>query len=86
MIALIFRQEHTALVQNIALGIVVFSALVINHTLACTTGAAIPFVLKKLGFDPAQSATIFATTVTDICGFFALLGLAKLFLPWLIGR
>jgi magnesium transporter len=86
VIALIFRQEQTALGQNIALGVVVFSALVINHTLACTTGAAIPFVLKKLGFDPAQSATIFATTVTDICGFFALLGLAKLFLPWLIGK
>jgi len=34
----------------------------------------IPMLMKKLGFDPAQSATIFATTVTDIVGFFSLLG------------
>lgn len=65
---------------TLPLGMVVCAALIINHTLACTTGAAIPFIMKKLGFDPAQSATIFATTVTDVAGFFALLGLAKIFL------
>jgi Mg/Co/Ni transporter MgtE len=37
------------------------------------TGAGIPFVMKWLGFDPAQSSTIFATTITDVVGFFALL-------------
>ena len=41
-------------------------------------GAAIPFVMKSLGFDPAQSATIFTTTLTDAVGFFTLLGLAAL--------
>jgi magnesium transporter len=46
--------------------------------LACTSGVAIPFIMKWLGFDPAQSATIFATTVTDCCGFFTTLGLATL--------
>ena len=65
------------------LGLLVFAALLINHTLACSTGAAIPFVMKKLGFDPAQSATIFATTVTDVGGFFSLLGLATVFYKWL---
>jgi len=85
-IAIIFGQEDTTWTQNIALGVVVFIALVFNHTLACTTGAGIPFILKRLGFDPAQSATIFATTVTDIAGFFALLGLARLFLPLLTGK
>jgi magnesium transporter len=85
-IAIIFGQDDTTWKQNIALGVVVFVALVCNHTLACTTGAGIPFVLKRLGFDPAQSATIFATTVTDVAGFFALLGLAKLFLPLLTGK
>jgi magnesium transporter len=39
---------------------------------------AVPFIMKWLGFDPAQSATIFATTVTDCCGFFATLGLASI--------
>jgi len=65
---------------TLALGGVVCAALIINHTLACVSGAAIPFILKHLGFDPAQSATIFATTITDVVGFLALLGLAKLFL------
>lgn len=71
--------------KNPALGLVVFLALLINHTLACTTGAAIPFIMKRLGYDPAQSSTIFATTVTDVAGFFSLLGLAKLFLHYLVG-
>jgi Mg/Co/Ni transporter MgtE len=39
--------------------------------------------MKKLGFDPAQSATIFATTVTDVGGFFGLFMLARAFMPWL---
>jgi magnesium transporter len=62
------------------LGFVVALALIINHTLACVTGAGIPFIMKAFGFDPAQSSTIFATTVTDIVGFFALLGLAAVML------
>jgi len=71
---------HEGVRQTLALGAVVCASLILNHTLACTTGAAIPFIMKRLGFDPAQSATIFATTVTDVAGFFALLGLARLFL------
>jgi len=70
--------------RNPMLGLVIFLALLINHTLACTTGAGIPFIMKRLGFDPAQSATIFATTVTDVAGFFSLLGLAKLFMYYLL--
>lgn len=70
--------------QNPMLGLVVGLALLINHTMACTTGAGIPFAMKRMGFDPAQSATIFATTVTDVMGFFSLLGLAALFMRWLV--
>jgi magnesium transporter len=70
--------------HNPMLGVVVAMALIINHILACTSGAGIPFAMKRLGFDPAQSATIFATTVTDVCGFFSLLGLAYLFMRWLV--
>jgi magnesium transporter len=66
------------------LGLVVGLALMLNLTLACIGGASIPFIMKKLGFDPAQSATIFATAVTDICGFFGLFMLAKLFMKWLL--
>ena len=66
-----------------ALGIVVALALLLNLTLACLSGASVPFVMKKLGFDPAQSATIFATAITDIGGFFGLFMLARLFMKWL---
>lgn len=69
---------------NPLLGLVVAAALIINHTLACTCGAAIPFAMKRMGFDPAQSATIFATTITDVCGFLSLLGLAYLLMRWLV--
>jgi magnesium transporter len=64
--------------HGILLGVIVFLALIINHTMACVSGVTIPFVMKWLGFDPAQSATIFATTVTDCCGFFSTLGLASI--------
>ncbi len=62
------------------LGFVICLALTFNHVNACVTGVSIPFVMKKLGFDPAQSATIFATTFTDCGGFFATLWLAKVIL------
>lgn len=64
--------------KDYRLGIVVGLALIVNHIMACTTGAGIPFVMKRLGFDPAQSATIFATTITDVVGFFGLFMLARL--------
>jgi len=83
VIALLLHSRGDSMVQVTALGVVVGLALLINHTLACVSGAAIPFIMKRLGFDPAQSATIFATTVTDVAGFFSLLGLAYLAMGWL---
>lgn len=65
---------------------VIGTALIINHLMACTTGVAIPFAMKRLGFDPAQSATVWATTVTDCCGFFSTLGIAFLFMRHLVGH
>lgn len=67
----------------IILGFVVFLALLFNHINACVTGVLIPFAMKRLGFDPAQSSTIFATTFTDCGGFFATLWLAEKFMHWL---
>jgi magnesium transporter len=66
--------------QEILLGFVICLALLLNHINACVTGVSIPFAMKKLGFDPAQSATIFATTFTDCGGFFLTLWLAKVIL------
>jgi magnesium transporter len=68
----------------VMLGLVVLLALLFNHINACVTGVSIPLIMKRLGFDPAQSATIFATTLTDCGGFFATLWLAKVFQHWLV--
>lgn len=67
------------------LGLVVGLALIVNHVLACISGASIPFIMKRLGFDPAQSASIFITTVTDVAGFLVLFALARLFMNYLLG-
>jgi len=82
-VALLWHHTQAGWGASVALGCVVGVALVVNHALAGISGAAIPFIMKKLGFDPAQSATIFATTVTDVGGFFALFMLAKLCMGWL---
>jgi magnesium transporter len=65
------------------LGMIVFLALLFNHINACVTGVLIPFAMKRFGFDPAQSSTIFATTFTDCGGFFITLWLAQHFMKQL---
>ena len=62
------------------LGAVIGAAMVINLLAAALAGIFIPLGLKHLGFDPAVSSTVFVTTVTDVVGFFAFLGLASLWL------
>ncbi len=68
---------------NNGLALVIGVAMVINMVAAAGSGAVIPLILKRLGRDPAQSAAIFLTTVTDIVGFASFLGLAMLFMKWL---
>jgi magnesium transporter len=58
------------------LPILVAASLLINHVVGPVWGASVPFVMARLGFDPAQSATIFTSTLTDVLGFLTLLGLA----------
>jgi len=70
--------------KNPFLGIVIGLAMIINLVVAGLAGAAIPLVMKKIGFDPAQSSNIILTTVTDVLGFFAFLGLAVVFKNYLI--
>ncbi|WP_281952027.1 magnesium transporter [Nitrosophilus kaiyonis] len=62
------------------LGFVIALAMVINLLVAGFFGAVIPLVLKKIGADPAVGSSVVLTTVTDVVGFFAFLGLAKLIL------
>jgi magnesium transporter len=65
--------------HSAGLAAVIGVAMVISMILAGLAGAAIPLVLTRLGQDPAQSASIILTTVTDVVGFFSFLGLATLF-------
>ena len=66
---------------RIGLVLVIALAMVVNMTAAGLAGAGIPLLLRAAGRDPAQSASIFLTTVTDIVGFAAFLGFAMLFMP-----
>ncbi|GAA6174704.1 magnesium transporter [Sulfitobacter pacificus] len=59
-----------------ALGLVIAAAMVINLVVAGFAGTGIPILLEKVGVDPALASGAFVTTVTDVVGFFAFLGLA----------
>ena len=62
------------------LGVVIAVAMVINMVVAGFAGTVIPVVLERMGVDPALASGAFVTTVTDIVGFFAFLGLAAMWL------
>lgn len=66
--------------ENPALGFVVGGAMVINMLVAGMFGLIIPVVLWRLRIDPATAAGVLLTTVTDVIGFLAFLGLAGMFL------
>ncbi|WP_050927601.1 magnesium transporter [Aestuariivita boseongensis] len=59
-----------------ALGYVIAAAMVINLVVAGFAGTVIPVILERFGVDPALASGAFVTTVTDVVGFFAFLGLA----------
>ncbi|SFQ56098.1 magnesium transporter [Roseivivax halotolerans] len=62
------------------LGWVIFAAMIINMVAAALAGIGIPILLEKIKVDPALASGTFVTTVTDVVGFFAFLGLASLVL------
>ena len=68
---------------NALLGIVVGIALALNTVVAVSIGGTIPLLLKGIKADPAIASGPVLTTITDMCGFFLVLGLATLALPWL---
>ncbi len=66
--------------ENMWLGFVIGAAIVINLLSAALFGAVIPLALKRLNVDPALAGGVVLTTVTDVVGFMAFLGLASLYL------
>ncbi|MCP5017359.1 MAG: magnesium transporter [Ketobacter sp.] len=64
--------------QSLGLVIVICSSMILAMIAAGFAGALVPIMLVRLGQDPAQASSIILTTVTDIAGFFAFLGIATL--------
>lgn len=69
--------------KSVGLTIVIMISMVLSMAIASVSGALIPIMLTVSGQDPAQSSSIFLTTVTDIAGFFSFLGIATLFMNML---
>ncbi|MDD6794847.1 MAG: magnesium transporter, partial [Clostridiaceae bacterium] len=70
--------------KNFIFGILIGIAMILNMVFATAAGYLIPVILKKLKVDPALASAIFVTTVTDVLGFFFFLGLATVFIKYLI--
>ncbi len=62
------------------LGWLIAAAIIINLVVAALAGVALPLLMRRVGIDPALAGSVVLTTVTDVVGFFAFLGLATLFL------
>jgi magnesium transporter len=62
------------------LGVVIGAAMIINLLAAALAGILVPLTLDRFDIDPAVSSGVFVTTVTDVVGFFAFLGLAALWI------
>ncbi len=78
--ALVVAVVAAAWYRDVELGLIVAFAMVINMMAAAVAGVLLPVVIDKLGIDPALAGGVALTTVTDVVGFFAVLGLATLFL------
>jgi magnesium transporter len=65
---------------DLKLGAIIAIAIMVNLFVAALAGALIPITLRKFGADPALGGGVVLTTVTDVIGFFAFLGLAAIFL------
>lgn len=66
--------------RDLQLGGIIALALVLNLLAAALAGVTIPIILRRLGVDPALAGGVLLTTVTDVVGFLAFLGLATVLL------
>jgi magnesium transporter len=66
------------------LGLLLGMAMVVNMFVAATAGTLVPLGLKALKVDPALASSVFITTFTDVVGFASFLGLATVFLRYLV--
>jgi len=65
---------------NWTIGAIIAAAILLNLLCAALAGVVIPLTMRRVGIDPALAGSVVLTTVTDVVGFFAFLGLATLIL------
>jgi len=65
-----------AVFDDLVLGAVIALAMLINLIVAAVSGSLLPSLLIALKIDPAIAGGVVLTTITDVTGFFAFLGLA----------
>ncbi|ALP51715.1 magnesium transporter [Candidatus Tenderia electrophaga] len=78
--ALVVAVVSTLWFGNYMIGVIIAAAMLINLVAAALAGATIPLFMRRMGIDPALSSSVVLTTVTDVVGFFAFLGLATVVL------
>lgn len=78
--AIVIALIATAWFQNISLGLVIAAAMTANLVMGAIAGVCIPIFLEKVNIDPALAGGVALTTVTDVVGYFSVLGLATLLL------
>jgi magnesium transporter len=78
--ALVVGSVATLWFGNYRIGLVIAAAMAINLLAAALAGVAIPLLLKRLNIDPALAGGVVLTTVTDVIGFIAFLGLGTMLL------
>jgi magnesium transporter len=79
-LALILGVAGGVIFGSPALGAVLAAAMIVNQVVAALGGVLVPLTLDRMGLDPALASGTFVTTLTDVMGFFAFLGLATLVL------
>ncbi|HEX2479888.1 MAG TPA: magnesium transporter [Geminicoccaceae bacterium] len=67
-------------IGDLDLAVVFGAGIIMTIVVASLVGVTVPLALDRLGFDPAVSSSVFVTTIADVFGFFAFLGLAALYL------
>jgi magnesium transporter len=65
--------------SDVTIGLIIAIAMVINLVVAAIFGTSLPVILKAMNIDPALAGGVILTTITDVVGFCAFLGLATLF-------
>jgi magnesium transporter len=69
-----------AVYHNVALGLVMMAAVILNLLVAALAGVMVPLLLHRIGRDPAYGSSVMLTFITDGMGFLLFLGLARLVL------